>query len=122
MRTPKTLVHWLRNKGWLATDLEAVFVQEAPDNDSLDGRTLYVERRSGFIKWAHLACPKCDELISLPIGDKKDSWIISVDWLWRPTLRPSIWETESCGAHFFVTAGEVLWCRDNVRSPPGFCG
>ena len=29
----------------------------------------------------------------------------------RPTFSPSIWETESCGAHFFVRNGNLIWCE-----------
>ncbi len=93
-------------------DLDATIVREQPVEGLLVPGRVYVERRAGFLKWVHFACPKCGEPIQLPIGAKPDSWSVSVDWLWRPTVRPSVWETESCGAHFFITKGEIRWCAE----------
>jgi len=36
-------------------------------------------------------------------------------WLHRPTINPSVWQTGSCKAHFFIRAGRVAWCPDWVR-------
>ena len=47
--------------------------------------------------------------IQLPLAGKQ-RWSVNVDYLRRPTIAPSIWETDSCGAHFFVRKGELLWC------------
>ncbi|WP_428841303.1 DUF6527 family protein [Bradyrhizobium barranii] len=30
----------------------------------------------------------------------------------RPTVAPSIWQTGSCRAHFFIRKGVIVWCRD----------
>jgi hypothetical protein len=112
MRAPRPLLNWLRRRGWLSVDLDAAIVPEAPLEGPMATGTIFVERRGQFIKWAHFACPKCGESIQVPIGNKPDSWSISVDWLWRPTLHPSIWERASCGAHFFVIQGKIRWCAE----------
>jgi len=70
------------------------------------------EMRGGHRKWIHLRCPKCGEAIQLEAAGQRHSWTISTDWLRRPTISPSIWETERCGAHFFVRRGRIIGCGD----------
>jgi hypothetical protein len=101
-----------RRPGLLASD-----VADSPFLEEMSDGFLYREVRGGYPKWAHLKCPKCGEQISLPIGGSRESWKLRIDWLRRPTLHPSVWETESCGAHFFVRAGKIEWCRDERRLP-----
>ncbi|MEK6263109.1 MAG: DUF6527 family protein [Planctomycetota bacterium] len=87
--------------------------QVAPESPALEElRPIHIvlEIRGDYLKWAHLICPRCGDHIQLPLAGK-DRWSIKVDCLCRPTLAPSIWETESCGAHFFVAKGELIWCR-----------
>lgn len=74
------------------------------------GSIIYLERRNGFNKWAYFKCPKCDELIQIPTGGGKNSWSVDVDFWGRPTLSPSIWQTGSCQAHFFIRKGKIDWC------------
>lgn len=84
-------------------------VDEAPLDSELDPRYVYREIRAGFPKWAHLACPRCGEHIQVQIA-RGSQWRLTADWLRRPTIHPSIWETERCGAHFFVRKGNLQWC------------
>jgi len=86
-------------------------VTESPTQDELRPNALFVEVRGGFLKWVHLPCPKCGEHIQLPMAGK-ERWSIKVDILRRPTLTPSIWQTNSCGAHFFVRKGSIVWCQE----------
>jgi Family of unknown function (DUF6527) len=72
---------------------------------------LVLEIRNGHRKWAHLACPKCGDHIQLPMAGG-ERWFVKVDILRRPTLSPSIWERQTCGAHFFINRGRLLWCRE----------
>ena len=97
---------FLRRPKYLAQD-----VPESPTQDELRPHLLLVESRGGFLKWAHLSCPKCGEHIQLPMAGKP-SWSLKVDFLRRPTLAPSIWETGSCGAHFFIRKGAIIWCQE----------
>ncbi|WP_373856266.1 DUF6527 family protein [Acidiphilium multivorum] len=56
-----------------------------------------------------MLCPRCSEHIQLQTA-AGSNWKITCDWLHRPTVQPSIWETEGCGAHFFVRKGRLIWC------------
>jgi len=111
IRLPLSWVEWMASKSlfrrprYLCLD-----VAEAPLADDLQPNLVFREVRNGHLKWAHLACPKCDDHIQLPISGAKLTWSIKIDWLRRPTLRPSIWERSACGAHFFVRRGEIVWC------------
>ncbi|MBZ5700408.1 MAG: hypothetical protein LAN84_01020 [Acidobacteriia bacterium] len=88
----------------------ALAAPESPSLEELRPNLMVLEIRGGYLKWAHLSCPKCGDHIQLPlVGTTR--WSVKVDLLRRPTLAPSIWETESCGAHFFVEKGELLWCE-----------
>jgi hypothetical protein len=88
-------------------------VREGPLHSELQPKFLYREVRNGYLKWAHFLCPRCGDHIQVPISKTSPSWQLKVDWLRRPTLSPSIWETERCGAHFFVHAGDLLWCEEH---------
>lgn len=85
-------------------------VSECPSREELHSDMVLVEIRGGYLKWAHFQCPKCGDHIQLPLAGS-DRWSIKVDLLRRPTLAPSIWEQPSCGAHFFVRKGNLLWCK-----------
>lgn len=82
-------------------------VFEPPAADELLADMLFLEIRGGFLKWAHLQCPKCGDHIQLPLAGS-ERWSVHVDLLCRPTLAPSIWERSTCGAHFFVRQGDLL--------------
>jgi hypothetical protein len=97
----------LRRPSYLLKDLA-----DSPDEANLPEDFVFREVRDGYSKWAYLRCPKCGEEIQLPLGP--DSWSITADYLRRPTIRPSIWQTGSCGAHFFVTRGKVTWCSERA--------
>ena len=92
-------------------DLVVMDVAESPDEEELRPGVLFREVRGGFEKWAHFSCPRCHEHIQLPLGGAR-CWSLRVDWLRRPTLHPSVWQTGSCGAHFFVTRGILVWVPD----------
>jgi hypothetical protein len=85
-------------------------VSECPLREELHSNMVLVEIRDGFLKWAHLQCPKCGDHIQLPLAGS-DRWSIDVDIFRRPTLAPSIWERGSCSAHFFVRKGKLDWCH-----------
>lgn len=89
-------------------------VRESPSPEELRPHLLFVEVRDGFLKWAHLSCPKCGDHIQLPMAGKVN-WKLRMDFLRRPTVSPSIWESNSCGAHFFIRKGDILWCEEEPR-------
>jgi hypothetical protein len=90
--------------------LQAVEVEQAPLVSELLNGELYAEIRGGYLKWVHLRCPLCGEHIQLPMAGK-ERWRLMFDWLRRPTLTPSVWEKNTCGAHFLVQHGQILWCK-----------
>jgi hypothetical protein len=87
-------------------------VDESPLDDELDAHYLLEEVRDGWPKWAHLRCPKCGEHIQLPLAGAS-AWSLARDRMNRPTLVPSVWEKRSCGAHFYVRQGGIVWCGDD---------
>lgn len=96
-------------------------VPESPPGHELQPDFLYIEIRGGHLKWVHFSCPRCGEHIQLPMAGK-DRWSLKLDIFRRPTLEPSIWETESCGAHFFVRRGNVIWCHEATIMAGGSSG
>lgn len=91
-------------------DLVVREVEETPEPEELQSGVVCVEIRGGYLKWVHMRCPRCNDHIELPmVGDK--AWRLRVDYLGRPTLSPSVWETEGCGAHFIVRKGRIHWCH-----------
>lgn len=109
---PAFLLNWLVSWGWVrGPDFVCEVVDESPD--SLASGVLFHEVRDGHPKWLHLQCPCCEEHIQLQLAGRQH-WTLKKDWLGRPTIEPSIWETNSCQAHFFVRSGYVIWCPDSA--------
>lgn len=86
-------------------------VPESPSEEELPPDLLLIEIREGHFKWAHIKCPKCGDHISLPLAGK-ERWKINIDLLRKPTIEPSIWESQTCGGHFFVRKGSILGIQD----------
>jgi len=111
----KALPVWAVRVLWMLrigrADLCVVDVGEQPNEGELRTDVLYREIRDGYLKWAYLVCPRCREQIQLPLAGK-GSWIVTMDLLRRPTVRPSVWQTGSCGAHFFIDRGHFAFTRD----------
>jgi Family of unknown function (DUF6527) len=109
---PRVFLEWLaRRKLWQRPDFLMIDVAEAPAEAELIQGVLMREVRDGYPKWAHLLCPICREHIVIPLAGSK-AWKIEVDLFRRPSVYPSIWQTGSCGAHFFVRSGHIRWCSD----------
>jgi uncharacterized protein DUF6527 len=92
-------------------------VEELPSK--LHRRTLYVVAERGLQMQASMVCPEgCGTIINLNLlPDDHPVWRLSVDSLQRPTLHPSIWRREGCGAHFFLRAGRLTWCHQERARP-----
>lgn len=56
-------------------------------------------------------CPcGCGDKIYLPLdGPEEQRWSLKME-RGRPTITPSIKQRGGCESHFFLTAGEVVWC------------
>jgi len=112
MQIPHSWLEFFGRIGiWSRPDFLCVDVEDAPVDNQLVRGLLMREVRGGYAKWAHFRCPRCSEHIQISIAGNK-GWTLNVDWLRRPTLSPSIWQTGSCGAHFFVRGGHIAWCKD----------
>lgn len=117
IKLPVSWIQWLVKVGFVAPpDFLAIDVAEAPDR--MPKGVAFREVRQGYEKWLHLECPRCGEHIQIPLAGK-GCWSVSVDWLRRPTVNPSIWQTGSCQAHFFVRRGAIEWCPDGRDSSGG---
>jgi hypothetical protein len=76
-------------------------------------RTLYIITEGGLSIHASMLCPEgCGAVINLNLlPDDHPCWRLIVDDRGKPTLHPSVWRREDCGAHFFLRSGRVIWCR-----------
>jgi hypothetical protein len=114
MRPPLQLIEVIRRLPLLRKpEFFARVVPESPSSAELVPGVLFVEIREGYLKWAHLSCPKCGDRIQLPLAGR-ERWSVHIDFLWRPTVSPSIWERNACGAHFFIKKGKLLWARSAI--------
>jgi Family of unknown function (DUF6527) len=113
IRIPLSWVEWAaRKRLFKRPHFLSVLVSEGPLAEEMAFDLVYSEMRGGFSKWAHLVCPRCGDHIQLQTAGTRTSWSLKRDWLNRPTIQPSIWEKDSCGAHFFVRQGRLIWCKD----------
>src|SRR5689334_422639 len=81
-------------------------LHESPSAEELRPNLLIIEIRGGYLKWAHWLCPKCGDHIQLTLACAEP-----VFSRFARTLAPSIWEIESCGAHFFIRKGKLVLCQ-----------
>ena len=120
----KWLIRWLlETVGWIPTSAYIARVsEEHPDQQELPPRILHVVGGKSFQKWAYLKCPcPCGELIMLSLSKtKRPHWQVAIDWLDRPTVTPSIWQTAECFSHFWLKKGCVEWTKDTGQPPRGF--
>jgi hypothetical protein len=98
--------------------VSAVLSPSYPDLESLPERALYVVGGADYQKWAFLICPcGCGDRIMLSLSQKqRPRWQVEVDWLGRPTVKPSIWQTEGCFSHFWLKKGRVHWTADTGQA------
>lgn len=97
--------------------LAARVSQQYPDLETLPEKTLYVVGGLGYQKWAYMVCPcGCGERIMLSLAtNRRPHWSVEVDWLGRPTIKPSVWQTAGCFSHFWVKKGRIEWTRDTGK-------
>lgn len=96
----------------------AKFVDDNPQPESVvHGEFLVVGNRH-FQKWVYFRCPcKCGKITMLPLSKKNHpSWNLHIDWMYRPTLYPSIRELDGCISHYWIQNGLIKWCKDSGRA------
>ncbi|MFN3509676.1 MAG: DUF6527 family protein [Allorhizobium sp.] len=91
-----------------------------PDTATLTAGALVVVRDGGVEKWACFRCPGgCGEKIQLSLSrTRRPRWSVRLDWLGRPTVEPSVRQTNQCRCHFWIWQGQVQWCADSPRHEP----
>lgn len=106
----------LRLLAWLGIiakpDMTVRYSETHPTLAALKDGELVIVRSGDFSKWACLRCPcGCGEKIALSLNqERRPSWAVAVDWLERPTVTPSVWQTTGCYSHFWIRAGCIAWC------------
>jgi Family of unknown function (DUF6527) len=112
---------FLEGVRWIPrTDLVATISEEHPNQGSLPPSVLHVVGGKNYQKWAYLNCPcNCGALIMLSLAAaRRPHWQVAIDWLDRPTVKPSVWQTEGCYSHFWIKQGRVEWVKDTGTRPP----
>src|SRR5580698_8418642 len=85
-------------------------VLETPDR--LKDCTLYLIGKPK--PWsAALLCPcGCMETIHISLLENDSpSWSLHIGQRNKPSLEPSIWRKEGCRSHFYLSRGQIVWCR-----------
>ncbi len=95
-------------------ELVGVLVGDHPLPDALESGKVYIVGGPGYQKWAVFRCPKHeDEIIQLSLmQNRRPRWSITLDFLDRPTIHPSVRQLDGAFAHFWVKSGRIEWCSD----------
>jgi len=90
----------------------ARFVTAHPSDAAVKNGQVWIVRDGKLLKWSRLRCPcGCGDVILLSLSaSRSPKWQVSVDWLERPTLDPSVRRLEGCESHFWIRGGKVDWC------------
>ncbi len=98
-------------------ELLARRVSQHPSSDDIRVGWIYVVTSHGHPKWAYMRCPSDpSEVIQLSLmPSRRPSWSISIDFLERPTISPSVRQLAGTHAHFWVKKGSIEWCHDSGR-------
>ena len=107
-----TLARLLRGSGLLRFDLLSREQETHPSPADMRPGELVIVRDGGHAKWACMRCPcGCGADIKLSLNpSRRPRWSVERDWLWRPSVTPSVHRKEGCGSHFWVRCGRVDWC------------
>jgi predicted RNA-binding Zn-ribbon protein involved in translation (DUF1610 family) len=94
-------------------DFIAKIVSQHPTPEQIKSGQIFIVRDSGLWKWACFQCPACGETILLSLSQvRHPRWKVTLDCLNRPTLHPSIRQTDGQKCHFWIRKGKVRWCHD----------
>ncbi len=92
-------------------DFTIKIAESNPTPDKILGQQIYIVGGKGYKKWAYLRCPcGCNDIVTLSLMEKhRPNWRLKIDRLNRPTIYPSIWKTDGCRSHFWITKGKLEW-------------
>jgi hypothetical protein len=104
----------LRRLGLLRADFLTRVAARMPVDSEIGAGELVVVENGGLQKWACMKCPGgCGMKISLSLNaNRRPRWGVVQDWFGRPSLEPSVHQTNPCRCHFWVRKGRVEWCAD----------
>jgi hypothetical protein len=117
----KWIRRFLEAIGWIPpTQIVAALSPDYPQHEAIPAGVLHVVGGQGYMKWAYLTCPcRCGAPIMLSLAAARHPhWQVQIDWLDRPTIKPSIWQTEGCFSHFWIRQGRLDWVGDTGKGPP----
>ena len=97
----------------LATTRCATF----PKPNSIENNYLYLTQIGPLRKWASFGCPdNCGKIVRLRLASSESPhWKVTIDWLGRATVTPSIRQLTTCSCHFWVRHGCIQWCGDTPQ-------
>ena len=97
------------------SDLSAQIVPTHPTPEKIKPGQMLIVGGAKYQKWVCFQCPGgCGETILLSLNQARHPcWIVSTDWLERPTVHPSIRQLNDCRCHFWIRQGAVEWCPDS---------
>lgn len=100
-------------------DFRVRYIDGNPIDEAVLPGMVYIVGGPGYQKWAVFRCPGHEtEIIHLSLMKKRSPrWSVYVDYLGRPTIHPSVRQTEGSFAHFWIKGGAVEWCADSGRPP-----
>ena len=95
-------------------DFVTAYSVRQPKTDELVVGELVVVGDGEKKKWACFKCPGgCGEKIMLCLSPKRSPhWVVTTDFLNRPSAFPSVWQQNDCKCHFWINKGNIKWCRD----------
>lgn len=99
-------------------DLVGRVVAQHPAIEDLVAGVLIVVEDGAIQKWVCFRCPcGCGEKIMLSLAaQRRPHWTVTLDWLGRPTLSPSVRQVTQCRSHYWVKRGKLEWCADSGQS------
>ncbi|WP_291079131.1 DUF6527 family protein [Hyphomonas sp.] len=100
--------------GFIKADFIASWKDRFPKGQPEAKRELVIVGDQEIQKWACMTCPGgCGERIALSLNpNRRPRWKVTLDKVRRPTITPSVHQTNSCGCHFWVKKGKIEWCKD----------
>jgi len=95
---------------WLTPGWDVEYVEDLPDRPKR--KRVYVLGTKQAPFQAVMPCPcGCGEMIWLDLETgQEEHWQILSDRPGNATLIPSIWKTDGCGSHYWLTRGRIKWC------------
>lgn len=112
LRTALVALGWMKRPTFVANA-----TRRQPYPQELEEGELALVRDEQHDKWACFRCPGgCGQKIQLSLSSQRNPrWNVTLDYLDRPTVSPSVRMTNHCGCHFWLRQGVVTWCPDSVH-------